>query len=311
MGLGAPLRWLENHFLARYLRGRGIEIGALWRRFPVHPQARVYYVDRSNIEDLKAQYTEVRKKIFRPDLVADATELPVSPGTLDFLIASHVLEHLPFPLSALKAWYRTLAPGGVLLLKVPDKRYTFDFRRSRTPLSRLIYEHEHPESFDWQAHYLDAVENIDGRKPSATELANAVPGLRAGTFNIHYQVWIDEDLIEMIDFTRQAWGFDWQPVVSLRAHFYRKEAAVLLRRQTGTSQPPLRRSESELGTLRAGVCQPRPSDPQACPHFALLTATTSLPALQCFLQGVHEPNLQVDHSGGSGSDRRVRGLCRF
>jgi hypothetical protein len=28
-----------------------------------------------------------------------------------------------------------------------------------------------------------------------------------------------------------------------------------------------------MGTLRAGVCQPQPSDLQACPHFALLTAT--------------------------------------
>jgi hypothetical protein len=32
------------------------------------------------------------------------------------------------------------------------------------------------------------------------------------------------------------------------------------------------RSESEMGTLRAGVGQPQPSDLQACPHFALLTA---------------------------------------
>ena len=31
-----------------------------------------------------------------------------------------------------------------------------------------------------------------------------------------------------------------------------------------------------------GVCLPRPSDPQACPHFALRTATTSLPTTQCF-----------------------------
>ena len=65
MGLGAPLRWIENRYLARYLRGRGIEIGALWRRFPVHRQARVYYVDRSEAADLKTQYADVRDKIFR------------------------------------------------------------------------------------------------------------------------------------------------------------------------------------------------------------------------------------------------------
>jgi SAM-dependent methyltransferase len=126
MGKAAALLWLENRYLRRHLRGRGMEIGALWRRFPVHPKARVWYVDRSRLEDLKKQYADVGEKIFLPDLVAEATELPVARASLDFLIASHVLEHLPFPLLALRAWYQALAPGGVLLLKVPDKRYTFD-----------------------------------------------------------------------------------------------------------------------------------------------------------------------------------------
>jgi len=39
MGKGAPLRWIENRCLGRHLHGGGIEIGALWCRFPV-PQLR-------------------------------------------------------------------------------------------------------------------------------------------------------------------------------------------------------------------------------------------------------------------------------
>jgi SAM-dependent methyltransferase len=231
MGKSVALRWLENRYLRRHLRGRGMEIGALWRRFPVHPKARVWYVDRSRLEDLKKQYADVGEKIFLPDLVAEATELPVARASLDFLIASHVLEHLPFPLLALRAWYQALAPGGVLLLKVPDKRYTFDVRRSRTPISRLLAEYEHPELFDWRAHYTDWVENVDGRKPTEPELDQASEGLMTGAFNIHYQVWIDEDLLEIVEFTRQEWGLDWKPLVFLKAHFYRKEAAVLLARR--------------------------------------------------------------------------------
>jgi hypothetical protein len=48
---------------------------------------------------------------------------------------------------ALRVWYEALASGGVLLLKIPDKRYTFDSRRSRAPLSHLLAEHEHPDLF--------------------------------------------------------------------------------------------------------------------------------------------------------------------
>ncbi len=47
-----------------------------------------------------------------------------------------MLEHLPFPLAALNA-YQAPAPAGVLLMKVPDKRYIFDRDRERTPFAYL------------------------------------------------------------------------------------------------------------------------------------------------------------------------------
>ncbi len=67
MGKGAPLRWLENYYLSRHLQGTGLEIGALWRRFPVRPSSRVWYMDRADVGDLKQQYAEVGEKIFLPD----------------------------------------------------------------------------------------------------------------------------------------------------------------------------------------------------------------------------------------------------
>jgi ubiquinone/menaquinone biosynthesis C-methylase UbiE len=94
-----------------------MEIGALWRRFPVSRGARVWYVDRSDGEDLNQHYPELSGSALRPNLLADAAQLPVRPGGLDFLIVSHVLEHLRFPLQALRSWYQTLAPGGALRRK--------------------------------------------------------------------------------------------------------------------------------------------------------------------------------------------------
>lgn len=107
----ALLTSIENFYLQRYFDGRGIEIGALWRRFPLPRRARVWYLDRLNFGELEEHYAEVQGRLLRPDLLAEATELPVPPGSLDFLIASHVLEHLQFPLKALRAWYDALAPG--------------------------------------------------------------------------------------------------------------------------------------------------------------------------------------------------------
>ncbi len=230
MGKGAPLRWLENRILWRHLRGCGVEIGALWRQFPLPARARVWYVDRLDGDGLLKQYPTLRGKFLWPDLVAEAAQLPVAPASLDFIIASHLLEHLPFPLAALRAWYETLVSGGVLLLRVPDKRYTFDTQRARTQLAQLIEEYNHPERFDRRAHYADWVQNVKDGNPETEAFEREVWRLMEMDFSIHFHVWIDEDLREIIDYTRQAWHFDWKPVVFWGAHFYRKEVVLLLRR---------------------------------------------------------------------------------
>jgi SAM-dependent methyltransferase len=228
---GALLRSLENLFLRRYFSGHGIEIGALWRRFPVPSHARVWHLDRLSGAELEEHYPELSGRLLEPDLVADAMQLPVAPASLDFLIASHVLEHMPFPLAALKVWYDALAPNGSLLLKVPDKRYTFDACRPRTPLARLIGEYHDPKKFDFRAHYSDWSENVGGFSPGTPEFERDVDHLIDRQYSIHFNVWTDEDVREMIDFTRSEWGLKWRPAVFWRSRFYRKEINVVLRRE--------------------------------------------------------------------------------
>jgi SAM-dependent methyltransferase len=228
---GAPLRFLENLYLGRYFGGRGIEIGALWRRFPVPSRARVWHLDRLCGAELEEHYPELRGFLLQPDLVADAMQLPFAPASLDFVIASHVLEHMPFPLAALKVWYDALAPEGSLLLKVPDMRYTFDAGRQRTPLARLVQEHRDPKRFDFRAHYADWSEKVGGLSPGTPELERDVDDLIERQYSIHFNVWTDDDIWEMIEFTRKEWGLKWRPAVFWRSRFYRKEITVVLRRE--------------------------------------------------------------------------------
>ncbi len=68
-----------------------------------------------------------------PDIVADVTDLHgIASGSVDEICASHVLEHIPWPLSfrALAEWARVLRIGGRLRVAVPDLAL----------LSRLIAE---------------------------------------------------------------------------------------------------------------------------------------------------------------------------
>jgi ubiquinone/menaquinone biosynthesis C-methylase UbiE len=88
--------------------------------------------------------------------------LPFRDASLDFVIASQVLKRVPSPPGALRHWFRVLEPGGILVLQIPDKRFTFDFRRKSAVLQHLIEEDARPDSFVKPAHFRDWVASVVG-----------------------------------------------------------------------------------------------------------------------------------------------------
>lgn len=52
----------------------------------------------------------------------DATSIPYSNSTFDFLIANHILEHIPDFHKALSEFHRVLKPGGIAILQTPFSR---------------------------------------------------------------------------------------------------------------------------------------------------------------------------------------------
>lgn len=71
--------------------------------------------------------------------ISDTVDLSaIKSGSYQFILASHVLEHIANPLKALSEWLRVLKDRGILLLILPDKEYTFDHKRSVTTLQHLI-----------------------------------------------------------------------------------------------------------------------------------------------------------------------------
>ena len=81
---------------------------------------------------------------YRPDgepgmqYIHDATDLAsIGDSTYDFLLASHILEHVANPLRALEEFRRILKPDGSLLVLVPNRAHTFDHRRPLTTFAHL------------------------------------------------------------------------------------------------------------------------------------------------------------------------------
>jgi SAM-dependent methyltransferase len=71
--------------------------------------------------------------------VLDATNLKEIPSAqYDFLLSSHVIEHIANPLKAIAEWCRVIKDDGNLIIILPDKDGTFDHNRKVTSFEHLI-----------------------------------------------------------------------------------------------------------------------------------------------------------------------------
>jgi hypothetical protein len=134
---------------------RGLEFGPLMGPLVGRHEGAIEYVDHASTADLRIKYAKDPAvdvtRIVDVDHVLEDGRLPahLRGGGYDYVIASHVFEHLPDPLGWLAECAAVLRIGGVVGLAVPDKRFTFDRIR---PLTRLA---------DWVEARLE-----DRRRPS-------------------------------------------------------------------------------------------------------------------------------------------------
>jgi SAM-dependent methyltransferase len=68
------------------------------------------------------------------------------------VLACHCLEHIANPLRALAEWKRVLKDEGLLLLVLPHKDGTFDWRRPATPLAHMMADYENAMGDDDLTH---------------------------------------------------------------------------------------------------------------------------------------------------------------
>jgi SAM-dependent methyltransferase len=188
----------RRRYFRRRIRGNGIEIGGLNAPWPVAKDASVRYLDRYTPDELRLGHPQLSPETFaRVDIVDDAERLStVESASQDFVIASHVLEHCEDPIGALTNWLRVLKPGGVLVLAVPDKRFTFDRSRRMTTLDHVMRDAAEGAEGSRHAHYREWVELLE-LVPHADSDARAT-ALEASGFSIHFHVWDDAALRELL-----------------------------------------------------------------------------------------------------------------
>jgi SAM-dependent methyltransferase len=126
---------------------RGLEIGPSYRPlFPKSDGWGVTVVDHADRRELVAKYQawEVDTSAIEDvDVVlrGRGIESLEPKKAFDYIVASHVIEHVPNPVGFLNSAFTLLKPGGTLRLAVPDKRYCFDILKPVTTTGQFLQAH--------------------------------------------------------------------------------------------------------------------------------------------------------------------------
>lgn len=128
--------------------GLGLEIGPSHN--PIAPKKKGYNIhilDHASAEELRAKYQNHGlnlDNIEEVDFIWQGQPLPELVGKkhcYDWIIASHVVEHIPDLIAFLQQCEELLKPKGVLSLVIPDKRYCFDYFQPLSTTGMLLDAH--------------------------------------------------------------------------------------------------------------------------------------------------------------------------
>jgi hypothetical protein len=183
---------------ARFLRGRGLEIGALQRPLDVPAGCSVTYVDRMPLHDLLTHYPELHgQPIQKPDLIDDGETLAtIGSCSHDFVIANHFLEHCENPIQTILTFMRVLKDDGILYMAVPDKRLTFDIDRPITAYAVLAETFRCGHRHDREELYCEWAALVSRVSPS--DVISIARKLSRDRYSIHFNVWSLPDLLHFL-----------------------------------------------------------------------------------------------------------------
>ncbi len=125
-------------------RSVGVEIGALDKPFVRKQDGEIIYVDHADRDALAEKYRNEphvqADNIVPVDSIWGENTLLDAVGhrKVDYVVASHVIEHVPDLITWLSELRSILKDTGEVRLVVPDRRFTFDFLREESRLSDVL-----------------------------------------------------------------------------------------------------------------------------------------------------------------------------
>jgi len=189
----------------RFLKGEGIEIGALHHPLKLPANASVKYVDRLSNSELRIHYPELSNcDIVEVDIIDDGEKLStIQSDSLDFIVANHMLEHCENPIGTIRHHLKHIKRNGIIYYAVPDKIHSFDNKRKLTPFEHLIHDDQNGDGIESrEKHYEEWVKYLCDIE-DAGEAFETKKKLMFMNYSIHFHVWNYNGFQEFIESTNK------------------------------------------------------------------------------------------------------------
>jgi predicted SAM-dependent methyltransferase len=161
----------------------------------------VKYCDYKTRDELIKEYPDLKNfHIVETSYVCWADDLNcISNNSQDFVIASHVFEHLTNPIKALEEFYRVTKNEWIIYLVVPEKTRTWDKFRSITDINHIIDDYKNPSPERDLEHYEEFVLKYKNK----TDRFEKSKILQKKIESFHYHVFTEEDVINIINWCKK------------------------------------------------------------------------------------------------------------
>lgn len=209
-----------------YLKGEGIEIGALDRPLLLPRAAHARYVDRYPAQELAQHYPEIKpRRMVKPDVVDDGEKLSqFKDDSLDFVIANQFIEHCENPVGAIRNMLRVVKPQGIVFMAVPDKRKTFDQGRPLTSTEHLLQDDREGPNGSRRQHYEEYTREVF-RPNDPVAFQAQVEHLIDSHYSIHFHVWDARSFNGWLSSMQGQAGFEFEVLLFVQGE---KENFVIL-----------------------------------------------------------------------------------
>lgn len=140
------MKFPESKLAHFWCKGKGVEIGAAAHN-PFNLKDCLFLAHYEKIDFWKESEINMCGEFITPDIIGDAENIPLEDNSLDYVISSHVIEHVPNPIKAFLEWKRVLKNQGIVFMIFPKKDADpNDVNRPLSEISEFYKQYNNPEN---------------------------------------------------------------------------------------------------------------------------------------------------------------------